>query len=76
MLAPRPTVESSLRSAENRQETTLVSLVAAKAGREVIWVLIASVFFVVEAAVFLTELPATKLFPRRDATKLAGHGRR
>lgn len=75
MTAPHSHTESGLSTPSNREGTTLVSLVAAKAGREVVWVLIAGVFCVVEALVFLTELPATKLFPRRDAPKAAGHDR-
>ena len=42
---PRPTPA--------RPEATLVSLVAGKAGRDIIWVLIAGAFLLVEAVVFL-----------------------
>lgn len=52
---------------------TLVSLVAAKAGREAVWVVIASIFLVVEALVFLTELPSARIFHRREAAKHAPH---
>ena len=75
MSGPHPTVVSPLRPTARRPGTTLVSLVAAKAGRDALWVLIAAAFFVVEALVFLTELPSTKLFHRREAPKPAGHGR-
>ena len=76
MQAPLPTVDSPPRPNDNRPGTTLVSLVAAKAGREAIWILITGVFVIVEALVFITELPAGKLFHRREASKVAGHGRR
>jgi hypothetical protein len=59
-----------------RPRTTLVSLFAAQAGRSIVWVLITGAFLIVEALVFLTELPATKFFPRREAAKVTGHGRR
>lgn len=70
------TTASTSASASHQEGTTLVSLVAAKAGREVLWVVIAGVFCVVEALVFLTELPASKIFHRRESTKVASHGRR
>jgi len=76
MSATRSPTTSTSSSSSHQEGTTLVSLVAAKAGREVMWVLIAGVFCVVEALVFLTELPASKLFHRREPTKVAGHGRR
>ncbi|MCX6951353.1 MAG: hypothetical protein NTV51_04095 [Verrucomicrobia bacterium] len=72
----RSHTDSLSASPSNQEGSTLVSLVAAKAGREVVWVLIAGAFCVVEALVFLTELPASKLFHRREPTKVAGHGRR
>lgn len=77
-LANTAGMSSSLSNVENpssptttRPGTTLVSLVAAKAGREVIWVAIAGIFVLVETLVFLTELPATKIFGRREAPKSA-----
>lgn len=72
----RSHTDSTIPSSLHQEGPTLVSLVAAKAGREVVWVLIAGVFCVVEALVFLTELPASKLFHRRETPKVAGHGRR
>lgn len=68
--------ESSLRPTSARPGGTLVSLVAAKAGRELVWVLIAGAFFFVEALVFLTELPTARFFHRRETAKTAGHSRR
>ena len=56
-----------------RPRATLMSLVAAKAGREAIWVVIASIFLVVEGLIFLTELPSSKLFHRRETAKSAPH---
>ncbi len=76
MSGPPFTVESPLRSTENRQGATVVALVAAKAGRELLWVVIAGVFLVVEALVLVTEFHATKIFHRREPAKVAGHGRR
>lgn len=67
--------ESAVSSTPTREGTTFVSLAAAKAGREMVWVLIAGVFCLVEALVFLTELPASKL-SRREPSKVTGHGRR
>ncbi len=64
---PRPTAA--------RRDATLVSLVAAKAGRDIIWVLIAGAFLFVEAVVFLTELPTARFFHRREAAKTAGFTR-
>ena len=61
---PRPTPA--------RPEATLVSLVAGKAGRDIIWVLIAGAFLLVEAVVFLTDLPTARFFHRREAAKTAG----
>lgn len=55
-----------------RPETTLVSLVAARAGREVISVLIAGAFLLVEAIVFLTDLPTARCFHRRESAKTTG----
>ncbi len=76
MPTPRFNVDSPALPAHRRPGMTLVSLVAAKAGREAVWVLIAAAFFVVEALVFLTELPTAKLFHRREANKAAaGHKR-
>jgi hypothetical protein len=71
MTAPLSQLEISPRSAENQPRVTLVSLVAARAGREAVWVFIASIFVIVEALVFLTELPTTKVFHRREAAKAA-----
>jgi hypothetical protein len=68
--------ESMSRPTADRPGGTLVSLVAAKAGREVVWVLIAGAFFLVEALVFLTELPTARFFHRRETAKTAGHSRR
>lgn len=76
MSGPPFTVQSPLRPTEYRPGATLFSLVAAKAGREVLWVVIAGVFLVVEALVFVTELPATKFFHRREPAKVARAGRR
>ncbi len=64
VFAPRPTPA--------RPEATLVSLVAGKAGRDIIWVLIAGAFLLVEAVVFLTDLPTARFFHRREAAKTAG----
>jgi hypothetical protein len=38
---------------------------AERFGREVVWLLIAVAFLLVEAAVFLTDLPVARLFSRR-----------
>ena len=38
-------------------------------GREVVWLLIAVAFFLVEAAVFVTDLPVAKLLSRRPAKR-------
>lgn len=66
-------VDSPDRAETPSAQPTLVSLVAAKAGREAVWVLIASIFLVVEALVFVTELPSSKIFHRREAAKHAPH---
>lgn len=76
MSNPTIFVKNSAPPLSERPRATLVSLFAAQAGRNVVWVLIAGAFLVVEALVFLTELPATKFFPRREVAKVAGHGRR
>jgi hypothetical protein len=76
MSNPTILVKNSVPSIGARPRPTMVSLFAAQAGRNVVWALIASAFLIVEALVFLTELPATKFFPRREAAKVTGHGRR
>lgn len=68
--------ESTLRPTSARPGGTLVSLVAARAGRELVWVVIAGAFLFVEALVFLTELPTARFFHRRETAKTAGHSRR
>ncbi len=76
MTSPLVNPETSHRSNPNQAGATLVSLVAARAGREVVWVLITGVFLLVEALVFLTELPTARFFHRREAAKSAGLARR
>jgi hypothetical protein len=76
-MSPRhANLETTPRSAARQPGSTLVSLVVAKAGREALWVLIAGAFLVVEALVFVTERPASRLFHRRETSKVAGHNRR
>lgn len=67
------TVDSPVHPETPAARPTLVSLVAAKAGREAVWVVIASIFLIVEALVFLTELPSSKMFHRRETAKAAPH---
>jgi hypothetical protein len=71
MLPTLSHVETSAHPTLRRPATTVVSLAAAKAGRECVWVLIAAAFCVVEVLVFLTDLPATKRSVRRETTKSA-----
>lgn len=76
MTSPLATPDTTHRTNPDQAGTTLVSLVAARAGREVVWVLITGVFMLVEALVFLTELPTARFFHRREAAKSAGLARR
>lgn len=76
MSNPTIFVKNSVSSISGRPRTTFISLFAAQAGRNFVWVLISGAFLIVEALVFLTELPAANFFPRREAAKVAGHGRR
>jgi hypothetical protein len=76
MFKTQVNVESTSHPNDLRSGPTFVSLVAAKAGREAVWVLIACAFVVVEAAIFVTQLPAARLFARREVSKAAGSFRR
>lgn len=76
MTSPLANPDTTHRSNPNQAGSTLVSLVAARAGREVVWVLITGVFLLVEALIFLTELPTSRIFHRREAVKSAGVTRR
>ncbi len=58
--------DSSLSSANFSQRAGVFSNAATRAGRELVWLLIATAFCVVEAVVFVTDLPVTKLFSRRQ----------
>lgn len=42
----------------------LVGAVAARIGRDAVWLLLAAAFGIVEALVFVTELPVGKIFRR------------
>ena len=53
----------------------MVSDGLARAGRELVWLLIAVAFCVVEAAVFVTDLPVAKYFGRRHLQKVDDRGR-
>jgi hypothetical protein len=75
MSGPSTPARSALPPVESTPEATFISLVAAKAGREMLWLAIAAAFFVVEALVFVTELPAAKVFQRRETIKAARHSR-
>ncbi len=57
--------DSSLTSAGLSQRAGVFSSAATRAGRELVWLLIATAFCMVEAAIFVTDLPVTKLFDRR-----------
>jgi hypothetical protein len=73
MSEPRSLFSANTRSVARRPSTTFVSLAAAKAGRETVWVLIAAAFCVVELLVFVTEFPMAKRWQRREAAKSARH---
>jgi hypothetical protein len=73
MTASPSNVDSASRPTTGRAGTTFVSLAAARAGRECVWVLIAAAFCVVELLVFVTDLPSGKRSPRREPTKSARH---
>ena len=47
----------------------LFSIGASKAGRELVWLMIAVAFCIVEAVVFVTDLPVSKILSRRDLPK-------
>ena len=67
--------QSSLARGEAGRVTGLFAAAAAKAGREIIWVVIAVAFCVVEALVFLADLPVGKIFHHRNTSKVSGSGR-
>ena len=52
----------------------IVGTVAARLGRDAIWLLLAAAFGIVEMIVFVTELPVGKIF-HRTATKVSRAGR-
>jgi len=56
--------ENTFRAADKGRAVVAVANVE-RFGREVVWVLIAVAFCVVEAVVFLTDLPIAKFFARR-----------
>ncbi len=66
---------SSLDRSDLGHRAGIVSGAVARAGRELIWLIIAVAFCVVEAAVFVTDLPVAKIFSRRHLQKAVGRGR-
>jgi hypothetical protein len=66
---------SSLNQSELGRRAGVVSDGIAKLGRELVWLIIAVAFCVVEAVVFMTDLPVGKIFSRRNLEKVDGHGR-
>lgn len=75
MSATHSSPDSSLDSREYDYRAGSISNGAARAGREVVWLCIAAAFFVLEAVVFVTDLPVSKIFSRRDLPKTAARGR-
>lgn len=69
-----PTRETSLHPTESRRGATSLNTVGARVGRDVVWVAIAAAFCLVEALVFVTNLPVTKIFKRRDVPKISRLG--
>jgi hypothetical protein len=65
---------SSLDRSELGHRAGIVSDGVARLGRELVWLLIAVAFCVVEAIVFVTDLPVAKIFSRRDLQKADGRG--
>ena len=66
---------SSLDRSDLGRRAGVVSGAVARAGRELVWLIIAVAFCVVEATVFVTDLPVTKMFSRRHLQKAGGRGR-
>jgi hypothetical protein len=66
---------SSLNQSELGHRAGVVSEGIAKVGRELVWLIIAVAFCVVEAVVFVTDLPVAKIFSRRHLQKVDSHGR-
>lgn len=69
-----PTNQSSLLPTETRRPRTLFNSVGARVGRDAVWVAIAVAFCLVEALVFVTNLPVTRIFKRRDLPKISRLG--
>jgi len=61
--------DTSLRSSESGQRSGMISNSASRAGRELVWLTVAAAFLIVEAFVFVTDLPVSKVFSRRDVAK-------
>ncbi len=61
--------DSSLSLSEPGQRAGAFSSGASRAGRELVWLMIAVAFCVVEAVVFVTDLPVSKILSRRDLHK-------
>ena len=72
-----PIVVQSMTNTDTADVAGTVRQVAAlaRAGRELVWLIIAVAFCVVEATVFVTDLPVTKMFSRRHLQKAGGRGR-
>ena len=66
---------ASLERSELGHRAGIVSGAIARAGRELVWLLIAVAFCIVEAIVFITDLPVGKIFSRRHLQKAGGRGR-
>ena len=67
---PSPTDEIAL-----PRSGGLASAVAARLGRDAIWLVLTVAFGIVEALVFVTELPVAKFFHRTPTTKISRAGR-
>lgn len=61
--------DSPLHSSDAGEQSGVISSRASRAGRELVWLTVAAAFFVVEAVVFFTDLPVSKIFNRRDVQK-------
>jgi hypothetical protein len=59
---------------ESGHRTGVFSNGAARAGRELVWLAIAVAFCVLEVVVFVTDLPVSKIFGRRDLQRASGRG--
>jgi hypothetical protein len=64
--------DAALASSASGHRAEAISGGASRAGRELVWLFIAVAFCVVEAFVFVTDLPVSKFFGRRELQKSSG----